>query len=209
MKQTLFIISGILGASFVNAVCMFLSYDYAVPVLILVDSVNVYVTLFFVLGLFFMPYHPRHYGLNLNKPRETLGIGLGAGIPSVFIVILIRWYLYNEGMTDFGFNPGLKFSYVIYPVFVLAQEVVVKGYLQSYFVVLLGKYKFGKPVAILISAVIFAQFHLLLGIPIFLFTFGYGVFTGWLYERSRSVTGIALLHFFAGFTLLNFSNFYS
>lgn len=156
-------------------------------------------------GLFLLPYHPKHYGLNLYNLKQNLSWGIGIGIALSIISVGIRIWLVKMGYKQFEFYPHVDATLLIYPIFALSQELVIKGYFQSYFIALLKDNSHGQYIAILIASLVFGQLHVFMGMPVAAVTFLYALISGIIYEKSRSILGLTIIHTMVGLVFLNWS----
>lgn len=158
-----------------------------------------------IAGILLLPYHPKHYGLNLHNLKQNLYWGIGIGIMLSIISVGIRIGLVKLGYKQFAFYPHVDISLLLYPLFALSQELVIKGYFQSYFIALLKENIHGKYIAILIASLVFGQLHVFMGMPVAAVTFFYALISGIIYEKSRSILGLTIIHTMVGLVFLNWS----
>lgn len=160
-----------------------------------------------VAGLFYLPYHPRYYGLNLNRLKYNLAIGFGIGGAGSVIAVLIRIYMVRSGHGEFGFNFSASsvFFCFTYLVSCFLQDTLSRGFFQSYFIAVFRKTRLNKVIAIFLTALIFAQFHYIYSFGLALASFIYCFTTGFIYEKTRSVIGIIIIHFLIGASMIHFS----
>lgn len=182
---------------------LYLKYETTFSLMIIENLINISIFLFAVLGLFILPYHPQFYGINLNGWKHNLVIGLSAGISLALVIWGLRIVLPDYGVEWLRINPQFKWDYLLYPIFVLSQEWVIKGYIQSYFMSVFGKQK--KWLAIFVTAFLFSSLHLVVGVHLVAATFVFGIVTGWWYEKTRSILGVSIVHYFLGAAFLYFS----
>lgn len=199
-----FIISGV-----VNSLVMSFYYQGTLAAIDVAKLLQFYITIVMIAGIFILPYHPEHYGFNFNKLKFNLIIGFGIGIPGFLCAVLGRYYMVQMGYHEFGFIcksvPAAIIKCILYPFDSVSQEIVTKGYIQGLLISVFRGYRFNRILAIICAALLFAQFHLFLGIHSFIIIFLFAFLTGFLYEKSRSVVGIAMIHFFIGAGLFIFS----
>ena len=171
---------------------------------------KIYDLWFFILiisGIFYLPYHPRHYGLNMNRLKYNLTIGLLIGGTGAFISIMIRIYLIKSGHKEFSFNLSTR-SFILcsaYMVSCFLQDTLSRGFFQSYFVAVFRKNRWNRPISILLTSLIFAQFHYVYGFNLVIGSFIYCFITGFIYEKTRSVVGITIIHFLTGASMIHFT----
>ncbi len=78
----------------------------------------------------------------------------------------------------------------------VAEEVFFRGFLQTYFVALLGdRYRYGTWLGVGLAAVIFGATHFLGGWAFIFLSSVAGVFYGWAYLRSHRIEAAILTHF--------------
>lgn len=159
----------------------------------------------FILGKFVLPPSARRYGLNTRKLKLNIVLGLALGILFMIAAVMLRYHLYRSGNHDYGW----RFSYfsvlkliIVYPVSVIAQESIIKGFFQDYLADRFSPARYGLPISIILSSLVFAQFHLVVGFPLFMATFVYSMCTGFIYYHTESVVSISLIHFLGGAGLL-------
>jgi len=201
-----FIILSILGALSISQISLSLVTKDIITIKSYSDLVNYYTVFVFITGLFILPYHFSHYGLNNKNLKLNLILGLTIGSVLAAIVIFLRIYSANNGVASSAFTFKLKFTDIVYPLFVLSQEMVMKGYIQGYFIILFGEGRKNKFTAIFIASWIFAMLHSAFGIYVFMLVFLYAILTGYLFEKTRSVIGVSIIHYAAGAALYYFSS---
>jgi membrane protease YdiL (CAAX protease family) len=173
------------------------------------DVGNLFLVFVLLLSFRFVPYHPKHYGLNLNRWRYNLAWGsLWGGLlcilSVVYRIIMVRQ---GDALSGFYFSYfSIFYRFTIYVGVALCQELVARGYAQSILVSLFAGKPHGKWWAILIASLIFAQLHVMMGLGVFAITFVFGCLAGWFYERSRSILGVFIIHYVGGLGLLLFSS---
>ena len=162
-------------------------------------TANFYSFFIVLIGIIVLPYHPSHYGINLNNLKFNLTVCLGLGILGLILTLLIRYFLFiKAGNSDFDFDFSFRFFYLIYPLTAIMQEIIIKGFFQSYFVAAFEGLRYKRLFAILLSSLVFAQLHLIFGFAFVALTFLYSILTGFLYEKTRSIVGISIIHFLIG-----------
>jgi len=159
-----------------------------------------------VSGVFCLPYHPKYYGLNLNKLKLNLLLGFGIGGTGALISILIRIHLIRTGNHEFEFNfsPASFLFCFSYLISCFLQETLSRGFFQSYFIAVFRNNKKNRVLAIFLTALIFAQFHYIYSFGLALASFIYCFLTGFIYEKTRSVVGITIIHFLIGASMIQF-----
>lgn len=170
-----------------------------------VNSIFAYCAFTSLLGFVYLPYHPKHYGVNLNNLKYNLFWGLLIGLNLLVISILIRFVLIEQGFTEFEFNPRQNlFSVSLYPLSALSQEIVIRGFLQSYFFALFRNTKLQYLLSIGFSSIIFSAFHVMFGYIICILAFIFSIFMGIFYEKTRSLIGVFIIHSLTGLALFYF-----
>ncbi len=192
----------------INTFCMILYYQKILKF----GAINIFYTVFLsivsIACYFLMPYHMKNYGLNLNRLKFNIVSGSIISIVGLGIVILIRIYLYSTGHMEYGFNIKFHINYVIYIYVAALQELITRGILQSYFIALFDDFINKKIYSILVSSLVFANFHVILGFQVFLLTFVLSVFLGFYYEKTRSIVGVSIVHAVIGSGFFFFSNIF-
>jgi membrane protease YdiL (CAAX protease family) len=174
------------------------------------DIGNIFLVFVLLLALYFSPYHPRHYGLNLNHWRYNLmwgglwGVVLGA-LAVVYRVVMVKQ---GDALSGFYFSYfSIFYRLTIYVVVSLCQEIVARGYMQSLLVGLFDGIPYARLWAIILASLVFAQLHIMMGLGVFVVAFIFGCLAGFFYERSRSILGVFMIHYIGGLGLLLFSSF--
>lgn len=207
MKKSVFFMIIIIAGFLFDVLGTVLYYQNIISVDILLHSFNLYTIICFALGFVYLPYHPKHYGFNTNKLRFNLLLGFVGGGIGLVLAVGSRLLLVNNGLTDFAFDFTPKFSYFIYPVLVVVQDTLTKGYLQSYFVAVFDNTPHKKVKAVILSSIIFGIYHIPFGFELAVITFVYSVITGFIYEKSRSLLGVCILHYLTGIGIFCFNKF--
>lgn len=208
VRKSIFFVFAFIGAFTINIFSVVQFYEKQLSISTLYGTMTLYMIICILLGMFYLPYHPKYYGFNFKYLGSELIVGIIIGIFTLLISILIRLYLINEGCSYLSFHFSLSIDDVLrilaYPMAAIVQETAVKGYFQSYLVAILDGSKVKKSLSIIVSSLIFAQFHLILGMWVFALTFIFSCLTGIIYERRRSVIAVSIIHFMAGAGLLMF-----
>jgi len=158
----------------------------------------------FVGGYYYLPYPLTAYGLNRNSMGRVLRESLLIGSGLLVFSIGFRYFLISIGVEEMRFRFSITGDILFYPVFAFLQEIITKGYFQSYLVGALAHRRHNKVLAVLISSVLFALTHLIHGYSVFTGLFIFSVFTGWYYERSRNIWGVTIIHTILGWSLFYF-----
>lgn len=155
------------------------------------------------------------YGLTMRNWRRSLIESFLFTLPIIVLFVLIKWYLITYipslhhyplfDITD-TFKPGNPFSLktyflslIGYMIFCPAQELVVRGGIQSSLQnFLLGPVNRVKWSAILISNFLFSTAHIHVGLGLALAVFIPGIFWGWLYARQKTLLGVSISHVLLG-----------
>lgn len=149
-------------------------------------------------------------GLTFDRPgKDALqGLGLAAliGIPSLGLYAVGR----ALGITTAIIPSALDAYWWTVPVLILSairhgivEEVIVVGYLLNRF----GKFGWGVPAAIAVSAVLRGSYHLYQGFGPFIGNVVMGIVFGWIYTRTKRVMPLVIAHAlldivaFVGFSL--------
>jgi membrane protease YdiL (CAAX protease family) len=196
LSMTVFFIFAFTGSSTVD---LFLFYLYLKNSLTM-DQYQMITVIFFAvllcIGYWIIPYHPRHFGLRISGWQKSVSDGLLFGGIGFGIALTATMYLISTGLYSLSFNFEVK--NLFYPISALVQEAAIKGLFQSYLMAILDGHQGRKWVAIGIPALIFAQFHLVMGIPMFFLSYIFCFITGWIYERNRSIISVWIIHLLTG-----------
>jgi membrane protease YdiL (CAAX protease family) len=208
LRESLFLMLAFLGAFIVCNLGMYFYSSKSISNRMFGDLCNGYFFTVVALGFVFLPFSPKKYGFNFNKLKYNLFSGSLIGIAGCLCAVLSRLYLVNNGYREFAFNvnpTNMLRCLILYPVVAFSQETVTKGYFQTYFVAMLEGMPGKKTLSIGISSLVFSCFHILFGLPVALFTFIFSFCTGFIYEKSRSLTGVWLIHVLTGLGFFLFS----
>ncbi len=194
----------------------FLMYFYskgAFPVDYIFFYLHVFFALHIICAVLFLPYPPNVYGFNFNKPKRSFRMIFFVGIILVTTAISVRVYLIYKGHDQFKIHQFLltrdAYKYVTYyPLSALLQEAVTKGFFQSFFFSLFSdsQPRFKRVLAIGCSSLLFAQCHLALGLVVYLASLVLSIILGYVYEDSRSLFAVTVLHYLTGVTLFFLTN---
>ena len=210
LTQSVYFIILLVAACTVNMFMVYYTLSNVISISIVDKIFDVFIFSSLLLGFFILPYHPRHYGFNLNNLRDSIVWGLGLGLVFFATAIGFRLFMVNSGADEFRFDLDMhRFlrDLFYYTINALAQEALFRGSMQSYFVAVFEKARWCKPLAIFIPSVIFAQFHILYGgIWIFAGAFVFSILLGFIYERSRSLVAVTIIHYLTGAGLFFFSS---
>lgn len=204
-----FFLIHLLASFTLNLFCMYLYFLQRLSGFAALNIFMTYMGVLILSGIILLPYHPTHYGLNLNKLAFNLRLGLGVGAVGLVAAVGCRCWLVRAGYQEFAFvwMPGdFLRRFILYLIMAPMQELVVKGYFQSFFMAMFEHLPARRALSIVTASFVFAQFHLIYGLPVVLITFVFACVTGWIYEQSRSCVGVTLIHFLTGAGLLFFSN---
>ena len=158
----------------------------------------------FISAHYFLPYPLSCYGLNRNNMRQVLKESIGISVFFLLMSIGFRHYLISVGFEEMQFRFNFKLDILFYPVFAFLQEIVTKGFVQSYLYSTLDKHKHKRLFAILGSSMIFGLTHLIHGYAVMGGIFAFSVFTGWYYEKDRNIWGVTIIHTILGWSLFYF-----
>ena len=147
-------------------------------------------------------YSYKYYGMNFFEFKRNIKYGLTYGFLLGLIVFLIRYYFVSIGMDCFKYSGITYDSLILYPIIAIVQEIVVKGYAQTFLVTTFKGMKYSKFIATLISALLFAKYHIIFGVIVTLLTFFFGIVTGYIYEKTHSVVGVSIMHIIVDWVLL-------
>jgi len=210
LTKSLYFILLLVAACTMNVFMIYFTLTEVISINIVDKIFDLFIFTSLIIGFFVLPYHPKHYGFNLNRLKENLIFGIIIGIVLFCGAISFRIYMVSKGALEFKFDTDIaRFlrDLLYYPINSLAQEALFRGSMQSFFIAVLEKAKTNKLLSIMIPSLIFAQFHILYGgILVFLGAFVLSMLLGLFYERTRSLVGVTIIHFFAGAGLFFFSS---
>lgn len=195
----------------INVFIVYFNLNGKINGTVAINIIQIYMFIGVALGIILLPYHHKYYGFTLNKLKFNLLTAIPVGLVGLTLSIIVRVYMYKTGGKEFGFyfNPLVFtirfFSYIL---ICIIQEAITKGYFQSYFIAVFDGLKYNKALSISIASLVFAQFHILYGFHLVLITFVYSVLSGIYYEKSRSLVGVSIVHFFCGAGIFFFSKLY-
>lgn len=212
VKKSRFVISALIGANSIATLGLALHHFYALPAVVYASGIYLYMVMILVLGLFFMPYPPRSYGFQLEQWKSDLRFALIMSAVLVTVALVSRYLLVRAGFDQFRYVPPANvlsacLSVVLYVLATLVQEAVMRGYFQSYFVAVFEKGPMTKPLAIVLSSLVFAQFHLIYNLPFAGIAFTFSLVLGAYYEVHRSLLGVVIIHASSGMAMIFFSGF--
>ncbi len=208
VAKSVFFITGLILSNTIIALLTAAYNTYHFDVNLVTRAYDIWFFTLLVAGLFYLPYHPRYYGLNFNRLKYNLAIGFGIGGAGAVICTFLRIYLIRSGNHEFGYNFSISsFSLCFtYLISCFLQDTLSRGFFQSYFIAVFRKNRTNRFIAIVLTALIFAQFHFIYSFGMALGSFIYCLITGFIYEKSRSVVGIIIIHFLIGASMIHFSN---
>jgi len=202
--QSLFFMIALNGNYLLALVCMVLFRDGIISSSLYVKIIFLYTLFMVIIGAFSLPYKMKHYGWNLNGVEFNLKWGILLGILGALIAIWIRLKLVEQGREEFRFNPNPEWELYIYPISVMAQETMTKGYLQNYFEHMFDKTNKSRLIAILFSSIIFGLMHLMYGFLIMGLSVLFSVALGLFFDKTKSLLGVFIVHFFIGTAMFYF-----
>jgi len=207
VAKSIFFITGLILSNTFIALLTAGYNKYNFDINLVTKAYDLWFFLLLVAGLFYLPYHPRYYGLNLNNLKYNLAIGFGIGGLGAAAAIIIRIYLVKTGHHEFEFNFSAVsiFFCFTYMISCFLQDTLSRGFFQSYFIAVFRKNRQNRILSIFLTALIFAQFHYIYSFGLALTAFIYCFLTGFIYEKTRSVLGITIIHFFIGAAMIQFS----
>ncbi|MBN2511247.1 MAG: CPBP family intramembrane metalloprotease [Spirochaetales bacterium] len=155
-------------------------------------------------GHYFLPYPLSCYGLNTNNMQKVLKESISIAFILLGLCVGYRYLLATHGVKEMQFRLHLRLDILFYPVFAFLQEIITKGFVQSYLVAALDGFKHRRLYAIIVSSIVFALTHLIHGYSVFAGLFVFSLLTGWFYERSRNIWGVTIIHTILGWSLFYF-----
>lgn len=151
------------------------------------------------------------YGLTWNKPFATMFEALCYSLPLMAFMIALKFVLIlhyqpnNTNLFSFRqtFYPAINyttyFAYIgIYSLFVLPQEFIARGCLQTIFSHYLPRKNHNIWLPIILSNVLFAASHAHKSFLFAIITLIPGLFWGWLYNKQKSLLGVCVSHILLG-----------
>lgn len=206
LKKTIFFMLSLILILFLTMTLLSL---YIQKVIALNVVYYIYYLVFFLMiiaGIFILPYHPKTYGLNFHRFFFNFKTGLVIGLISFIAIIIIRLLVTRFGFKQLAFDtsiflPSALHYIFVYPIIAFVQETVIKGFFQSYFFALFDSFKHKTFMAVFLSSFLFAIFHIFFGMLIAFFSFLYAISTGFLYEKSRSIISVLIIHYLTGVAL--------
>lgn len=212
VKKSRFVISALIGANAISTAGLALHHASILPAAHYAGILYIYMLGMLVLGKLFLPYPPASYGFDFSDWRRDTLEAVGISTLLILFTIAARIELVKAGFSNFAYRPAngvfdTVLSVVLYLAAAMIQEAVTRGYFQSYFVAIFEKGPANKILAIVLSSVVFAQFHLVYGFAVAGLSFFFSLFLGWLYERRRSILGVSIVHASLGMGMLFFSHF--
>ena len=204
VKQSLFFMIVLNGCYLLTLVCMRLQASDIITTGVYVKLMFLYSVCMSFLGLFYLPHRPSHYGMNLNDLRFNLLWGTLLGILFAGFAVILRFYFVSKGRMEFAFNPIPEWEFFLYPFSVLAQEMIIRGYLQTYFISLFDYTIANKWIAILFSSIIFALLHLMYGFQVTIYCFLFSFVLSIFFDKTRSLVGVTIIHFLVGTAMFYF-----
>ena len=194
----------------INTFSLYLYFEKILSIFWVINAINILTVIIFSAGLYFVPYHIRHYGLHKEKMGRNVLIGLCVGLALFVPACWYRSVMLHNGYDIYRISitaGSIVNLLLLYPLSAFIQELVVKGYLQTALVSIFGKKKSGKFAAIILSSLVFCQLHIHYNMympHIILFAFLFSVVTGYIFEKTRSVIGITVIHYLCGAAMTAF-----
>lgn len=159
------------------------------------------------------PYAPADYGLTLQRWRRVLGEALLYTVPILALATLLKgaWLLASPGHRKMALLDPLAsgsstpswgiwlLAVVSYSCLSALQEFFARCGLQASMLLFDGRSGARSNWrVILIANLMFASAHAYLGLRFMLAAFIPGLFWGWLFDRQRSLLGVAVSHALIG-----------
>lgn len=204
VKQSLFFMIALNGNYLLALVCMVLFRDGIITSTAYVKIIFIYTLIMVLMGVFYLPYKMQHYGWNWNGYKFNLLWGFVLGVLGAGAAVYTRYMLVRQGRTEFAFNPTPEWELYIYPISVIAQETMTKGYLQNYFEHMFEKTSMNRLIAILFSSIIFGLMHLMYGFLIMFLSTIFSVVLGFFFDKTKSLLGVFIVHFLIGTAMFYF-----
>lgn len=206
VAKSVFFITGLILSNTIIALLTAAYSKYHFDISFITRAYDLWFFILLLAGVFYLPYHPRYYGLNLNRLKFNLITGFGVGGICAAIGTAVRIYMIRNGHHEFDYNfsSGSFILCLTYIISCFLQDTLSRGFFQSYFIAIFPKTRISRITAIFLTALIFAQFHYIYSFGLALASFIYCFITGFIYEKSRSVVGIIIIHFLTGASLIHF-----
>lgn len=206
-----FYMLAMMGLFCVNLLTMFFYYNNKLSLQVANAIAQIFSGFLILAGMCVLPSQPGQHGFNLNKLKMNITYGILFGFIGFMFAVLVRIYLIQNGIHYFKFSTDNIFlnvvlNVIVYPIFVIIQESATKGYFQTFFIKMYDHLKYNRELGIVISSLLFALFHIMLGIEVFICVFIFSVLLGIFYEKSRSLVGVLIIHYMTGFGLFFLSN---
>lgn len=139
--------------------------------------------------------------MGLKAPsRKTLLIDIGMSAAFVVVASIVKLVIlqvhpgYFKSQSFLDWSIFTNVSIMLYPLSVIGQEVLARGYIQESFkIVFQGKHQ--RLYSLLVSSLLFGALHIhknfgyMIVTPIFMFV------CGLIYEKQKSIWGICILHY--------------
>ncbi|MCB1157075.1 MAG: CPBP family intramembrane metalloprotease [Leptospiraceae bacterium] len=206
VRESVFFMLSLNGSYIISLSCMVLFRDGLIRSETYVKILFAYTCLTVLLGVFYLPYKLKHYGLNRKKLIYNLKMGSLLGLIGLILAVLIRISLVKSGRLEFRFRAIPEWEFFLYPFSVMAQETMIRGYLQSYFISLFDGSKKNEFVAIFLSSIIFGIMHLMYGFILAGLAFLFSIILGYFYRKSESLVGVLIIHFMTGTAMFYFKH---
>ena len=204
-----FLVAGLILSAAVSRTVSAVVRTYNFPLYWHTIVVELWFVAILVLGALFLPFRPRRYGLTAKDLSKNLFLGLGFGLTGALAATILRLKMMEAGHEELMYRfSGANLLFTITNLFtVILQELVSKGVFQSGLrrMFQLGGVRKSAPAAVILTAVVFAEFHLVYGEWVAAIAFIYGLVTGWVFEKTGSIVGISIVHFMVGLAMFHFS----
>lgn len=149
-------------------------------------------------------YPASTFGFTWHNWQQAVKESLLFSFVIILLLIAIKWVLINyspawhgRALFEFISNKLDVITFILYLIFVPAQEIITRGALQaSLEEFLISPHK--TLLAIFVSNLIFSVMHFhfssIFTVPVFILGFGWG----WLFHRQRTLIGVILSHWLIG-----------
>lgn len=143
-----------------------------------------------------------HWGFTWQGSGRALQESLLWSVPCAGVLIGLKAWLVHQPWSSFCGQPLFNwqltwFIVLMYCFIAVAQEIIIRGFIQTTIErVLTGRHR--GLMAIITSSVLFAVAHLHYSSATMLATMFGGFFFGWLYRRHPTLVGVSLAHFLLG-----------
>ena len=208
-SELAFLVAGLILSAAVSRTVSAIVRNYGFPLYWHTIVVELWFVAILVLSALFLPFHPLRYGLTAKNLKKNLLLGLGFGLAGALAATILRLTMVEAGHDELRYRfSGANLLFTVTNLFtVVLQELVSKGIFQNGLrrMFELGGVRKSASAAVILTAVVFAEFHMVYGEWVAAIAFIYGLVTGWVFEKTGSIVGISIVHFTVGLAMFHFS----